>query len=149
LTTVTIGDSVSSIDYGAFQNCDALKTVTIGAGVSSIGDTAFDDCDALTSINIPDNVTSIGNTAFYSCDALTTVTIGSGVTSIGSSAFEYCDALTDFYCHATTPPSIEPGVFNYYGDETTLHVPSGCVADYQSSDWGEFFPNIKEMGSGQ
>ena len=149
LTTVTIGDSVSSIDYGAFQNCDALTTVTIGAGVSSIGDTAFDDCDALTSINIPDNVTSIGNTAFYSCDALTTVTIGSGVTSIGSSAFEYCDALTDFYCHATTPPSIDSSVFNYYGDETTLHVPSGCVADYQSSDWGEFFPNIKEMGSGQ
>ena len=51
-----------------YYDCDALTTVTIGDGVTSIGDYAFYDCDALTSIDIPDNVTSIGDDAFYNCN---------------------------------------------------------------------------------
>ena len=81
--TVTGGD----ILYGAFYNCSMLTSVTIGDGVTSIGSYAFNNCTALTSITIPDSVTSIGSSAFRGCSSLTSITIPDSVTSIGSSAF--------------------------------------------------------------
>ena len=172
LTTVTIGDGVTSLGWSAFSSCKALTTVIIGDGVTSIENNAFTNCDALTSINIPDNVTSLGWSAFWgcdalttvtigdgvtsiqfntftSCDALTTVTIGDGVTSIDAGVFYYCSAMTDFYCHATTPPSINTSYnnssFPKYGEKTTLHIPERCRSTYKSSGWGNYFINIVEM----
>ena len=54
-----------------FYNCYSLTSVVIGDSVTSIGDRAFEDCSSLTSIVIPDSVTSIGESAFYGCDSLT------------------------------------------------------------------------------
>ena len=42
--------------------------------VTSIGWGAFNDCATLTSVIIPKSVTSIGDDAFYNCDSLTSVT---------------------------------------------------------------------------
>ncbi len=58
--TITGGN----ILYGAFYNCSSLTSVVIGNGVTSIGGYAFSNCSSLTSIVIPDSVTSIGNSAF-------------------------------------------------------------------------------------
>ena len=41
LTTLTIGDNVTSIGNYAFYNCSSLYSVTIGSGVLSIGNDAF------------------------------------------------------------------------------------------------------------
>ena len=73
LTSVTIGDSVTSIGYEAFYNCSSLASVTIPDSVTSIGSSAFSDCSKLTSVTIPDSVTSIGGVAFGGCSSLTTV----------------------------------------------------------------------------
>ena len=82
--TVVAGTIVSS----AFSSCSGLTSVTIGNGVTSIEYRAFEDCSGLTSITIPDSVTSIGDRVFYDCSGLTSVTIGDSVTSIGYAAFE-------------------------------------------------------------
>ena len=50
LTSVTIGDSVTSIGEGAFLFCTGLTSVTIGEGVTSIGDHVFRDCSSLTTV---------------------------------------------------------------------------------------------------
>ena len=136
----TVNDEIGKF---MFYCCANLKEIELPDGVTSIGDYAF-YCDALTSIDIPDNVTSIGNDTFSYCDALTTVTIGDGVTSIGYGVFSECSALRDFYCHATTPPSIRSSSFSTYDDQTTLHVPAGCGSTYKSR-WGYHFKNIVEM----
>ena len=94
LTSVVIGDSVTSIGGFAFSGCTSLTSVVIPDSVTSIDDYAFEDCTFLTSVVIPDSVTSIGYSAFSGCTTLTSVVIGNSVTSIGSSAFSGCTTLT-------------------------------------------------------
>ena len=84
ITSVTIGNGVTSIGIYAFYSCSGLTSVTIPNSVTSIGERAFSSCWSLTSITIPNSVTSIGKYAFSS---LTAVTIPNSVTSIGEYAF--------------------------------------------------------------
>ena len=42
------------------DRCTGLTTVTIGDSVTSIGDNAFDGCTGLTDVTIPNSVTSAG-----------------------------------------------------------------------------------------
>ena len=65
LTSITIPDSVTSIDHGTFIDCTGLTSINIPEGVTNIGETLFLDCTSLISITIPDSVTSIGDCAFY------------------------------------------------------------------------------------
>ena len=89
LSSVTIPDSVTTIEDGAFYECKNLSSVTIGNGVTTIGLSAFNST-GLSSVTIPDSVTSIGNSAFEYCKGLTSVTIGNGVETIGKTAFGLC-----------------------------------------------------------
>ena len=57
----------------AFSWCEGLTSVTIGNSVTSIGDHAFSGCSKLTSVIIPNSVTSIGYSAFYGCSKLETI----------------------------------------------------------------------------
>lgn len=92
LTTVELGDGVTSIGKSAFLKCTQLPSITIGSGVTSIGTSAFNGCTALTNANIGSG--AIGANAFQDCSSLIAVTLGDGVTSIGANAFLRCTALT-------------------------------------------------------
>ena len=71
--------------------------------VTSIGYYVFSDCDSLTSVTIPNSVTRIGSDAFYGCDSLTSVTIPNSVTEIEYNAFRDCPSLTLYgYSGSTT-----------------------------------------------
>lgn len=91
LTSVNIGDGVTSIGKNAFNGCTALTNANIGSG--AIGESAFNGCTSLANVTLGNGVTSIGKNAFLRCTALTSISIGSGVTSIGSGAFNGCTAL--------------------------------------------------------
>ena len=97
LTSVVIGNSVTTIGDGAFYSCGSLTSVVIGDSVTTIGEKAFHECDNLTSIVIPDSVTTIGDNAFAYCYSLTSIVIPNSVTTIGKYAFYGCDRLTDVY----------------------------------------------------
>ncbi|AKB27731.1 Chitin binding protein [Methanosarcina siciliae T4/M] len=100
--SVSIPDSVTSIDVSAFSGCTGLTSVTIPDGVTSIGTYAFYGCSGLATVTIPDSVTSIDASAFRGCTALASVTIGNNVTSIGYYAFRDCSGLTT----VTIPDSV-------------------------------------------
>lgn len=92
LTTVELGDGVTSIGKSAFLKCTQLPSITIGNGVTSIGISAFNGCTALKAANIGSG--AIGASAFQDCSRLANVTLGDGVTSIGANAFLRCTELT-------------------------------------------------------
>ena len=56
-----------------FHTCTSLSSVTIGNGVTSIGGGAFNNCYSLNSIVIPDSVTTIDSSAFWNCNSLSDV----------------------------------------------------------------------------
>ena len=112
ITTLTIGNSVTTIGYSAFRGCTGLTSVTIPESVTTIGDYAFESCTGLTSVTIPNSVTSIGNYAFYKCQYMTSVTIGNSVTSIGNYAFNSCSRLVKAIWLPNTPPNGYSNLFN-------------------------------------
>ena len=70
--TVVFGDTVKSIPAYLFYNSN-ITSVPIGNNVTSIGKSAFADCSSLTSITIPKNITNIGDNAFGHCTGLTEI----------------------------------------------------------------------------
>ena len=115
----------------AFYGCSSLTSITIGNGVTSIGDDAFAYCSSLTSITIPDSVTSIGDDAFYDCDNLTSITIPDSVTSIGSYAFRNCSRLSTITFEGTIAQwnAISKGSdWNYPTGKYTIYCTDGEIA---------------------
>lgn len=127
ISTVVLESGVQNIGHSAFYHCQGLISITIPDSVYSVDNIAFADCVSLTGIwvdannqyyssdasgvlfdkdkstiirapaaaiygdyTIPDSVTSILRTAFADCINLTGVTIPNGVTSIGLRAFANC-----------------------------------------------------------
>jgi len=146
ITSVNIPNSVTNIGEYAFSNCSALTEVIIPNSVTSINNRTFYFCSSLESINIPNTITTIGSLAFYGCNTLKNITLGSSVAKIETYAFYNCKSLKVIYSHAATPPICN----NYAFDETiysstSLYVPTGSLAAYQSADvWKEFL-NINEF----
>ena len=50
ITSMTIPNSVTTIERGAFDGCVRLTSVIIGNSVTNIGGSAFSRCSSLTSI---------------------------------------------------------------------------------------------------
>ena len=94
LVSVTIPDSVTLIDWYAFESCSKLKSVVIGKSVETISVNAFRECMSLEKIVIPDSVKKIREYAFYQCENLTSVDFGNSLEKIGNDAFRFCSSLT-------------------------------------------------------
>lgn len=124
LTTVELGNGVTSVGDNAFSKCTALTSVNIGDGVTSIGKNAFNGCTALANANIGSG--AIGESAFNGCTSLANVTLGNGVTSIGKNAFLRCTALTSISIGSGVT-SIESGAFNGCTALTNANIGSGSI----------------------
>ncbi|MCH5320699.1 MAG: leucine-rich repeat protein [Eubacterium sp.] len=55
LETIVVGNSITSIEDGAFADCTNLETALIAQSVTSIADTAFDNCDNLSIVCMEDS----------------------------------------------------------------------------------------------
>ena len=130
LTRVVIPDGVTSIGVEVFYGCRSLTEVVIHDRVISIGNGAFGHCSNLTEIEIPDSVTNIGEKAFYYCSSLTEIVIPDSVTSIGAMAFWYCSNLTSIRYEGTIAQWYEISMgssLNYNTQATEVVCLNGTV----------------------
>ena len=123
LRSVTIPDTVTCIEPGAFVRCRRLTDVKMADLLTSIGDCAFFGCRKMAdtngyvvvrnvlhnyngpeiSLTIPDSATRIGGLAFYECGGITSVTIHAGVTEIAKNAFDGCSQMESFTVSPDNP----------------------------------------------
>ena len=97
ITSVTIPEGVTYIDFAAFYNCTSLEEVNLPSSLNEIGMYAFGYCIKLEDINftVPGNIEKIYAYAFTHCSALESVTIPQTVTLIAANAFESCTSLEE------------------------------------------------------
>ncbi len=92
LESITIPNSVKTIEYGTFWGCYELSDINLGTGITVIGDSAFSECYKLYSIILPTKLKEIGDFAFE-MTGLSNVTVPNSVKSIGYAAFADCPDL--------------------------------------------------------
>ncbi len=108
IKTITIPNSIISIEEGAFANCSSLKQVNYKGTISNWACTYFANEEANPLSNgkaklyikgavqetiVLKEIDEIENYAFYNCNFIKRVTILNSVTSIGEGAFFGCTKL--------------------------------------------------------
>lgn len=142
LRTVTnLSSILSSLPTSCFANCTSLTTVSLGEKVTSIGDSAFSGDSSLVTVNAT-NITNIGSEAFKNTTKLSSINL-SKVETFGKGAFYAAKGLTslslssaktigDFaFLAASAVKTIDMPNVNYIGkqafsglDITTVDIPS-------------------------
>ncbi|QRE47443.1 leucine-rich repeat domain-containing protein [Flavobacterium psychrophilum] len=133
--------AVTAISENAFRLSD-LTAITIPNSVTVIEEGAFGYCTDLTSVTIPNAVATIGENCFYSCKKLRSLTIPNSLTVIGNGAFSECTGLRTVNCQITIPFAINTNTFyNLNRSICALNVPPGTEAAYKAAAvWKDFSP---------
>ncbi len=82
-------------DGSMYDIADVGFTITLPETVETIEEYAFSNLSALTGINIPDSVTEIGDMAFFNCLHLQSLSLGENVKKIGDRAFLNCKRMEE------------------------------------------------------
>ena len=156
ITSVVIGNRVTSIEGGAFSNCSCQiewcdnpsltelggfngykgTSIIIPNSVTRIKGGAFHDSN-LESINLPEGVTDIGDNAFSYCFNLTNITIPKSLISVGSNAFYNCHCLVEVYNKSEltiTIGSSDNGYLGYYAKN--IYTP--LSGDSKLTNWNGY-----------
>ena len=124
ITTVVIGDGVTSIGDYAFYDCTRLTTVSIPASVTSVGSDAFGNTPWLE--GQPDGVVYVGKVAYKWMGDAAIATIADGTVSISPEAFE--GALITSVSIPASVTSIGDFAFNSCQDLTSVIIPASVTS---------------------
>lgn len=126
IINVYLGDCITYIEYGVFQNCTSLTTLSIPNSVTDIGNSVFYGCTNLVNVDMPSGLTSLGQSVFYNCQSLRSISIPDGVTAINQTAFSQCRSLSSCTIGSGVR-TIGNGAFQSAG-LVSLHIPSGVTS---------------------
>lgn len=132
LKSVTLPDTLKTIEYSGFAHCELLEQISLPEGLTSIGAYAFNNCALLKQIELPDSVESIGNYAFGKCASLETVSLSKSLSTVGNWVFASCNSLINL--------TISPENANYYSagnciiERGTHTLVLGCLGSIIPND---------------
>ena len=124
LTSITIPDSVKSLDVGTFKYCFNLTSVTFGNAITEVAAYCFEGCSSLNDITIPATITKIEH-----------------------SAFAGCVSLNNLVFDGETAPSVFYNTFERISSTGTLSYP--CGSDYSSVTSLSVFENWEKVCIGE
>lgn len=134
ISSYTIPQGITSIEFGAFSNCSRLTDVVIPEGVASIGEYAFADCKRLNTVHITDiaawcniefgdyssNPLCYAHKLYLNGELVTELEIPSTVTKIKNYAFFNCDSITSIELLSSVV-NIGNSGFKYCGSLTRIN----------------------------
>ena len=131
ITTVSIPNTVTSIENRAFYNCRMLPAVSLPANLQTIDSQAFSYCRSLDKITLPKTVKTVGSYAFSYCTALSslgfTENAKTGFTlSVNSYAFSNCTSLCDI-TFSKNITLLDYGAFYKCSSLTSLVLPDSIT----------------------
>jgi hypothetical protein len=88
ITSITMPDSVTTIERRAIQCCTSLTKLTLSKNLKIIGEDAFSGCTKLKTVNLPYGLERIEVAAFGGCDSLVNMSIPATVKYIGHEAVD-------------------------------------------------------------
>ncbi len=92
IKSVTLPESVQTVNSGAFADCLELSEVNM-YGVKEIYAFAFSCCEELKRVTLSDTLEYLDDNAFDGCSALERIVIPESVTYVGKNVFDDCTAL--------------------------------------------------------
>lgn len=136
-------NSYSEYYYYPFLYGSHVTTINIGSQVEKIPNNFTNMANHLSEVNISNSVTSIGDSAFWGMNGLTSIVLPNSIDSIGENAFNGCSNLTSITCNADVAPVLGTNVFNNTPSNKELIVSICNIDNYFSSNWSNYFNNIK------
>lgn len=131
LSSVRIPESVTTIKSTAFSG-SGLTSITIPNTISSIEDNVFNSCTNLSTISLPENLLSIGFRSFYHCESLRSIIIGEAITFVGQESFLGCNSLESIFVRSSNPPIGQSDMFK--GTHSCpIYIPAGSGNAYLSA----------------
>ncbi len=132
LTSITIPNTITKIDYAAFRDNLVLETVNFedNSNLEIIGEEVFAYCLSLVDITIPSSVAQMGGYVFFNNYRLENVVFeaGSMLTEIPTNAFAFNERLVSI----TIPASvtiIDSHAFYACGNLSEVNFESGSILE--------------------
>lgn len=127
LVSVTVTAAIEIPQY-AFSGLSNLETVVLCDTIQSIGYRAFLDCNSLKQINIPKNLSYIDEYAFSGCSSLSYTTYKNGI-YLGDSTNPYQvliavegEIISSFYMHQNTKHIVRGALPDYSSNISNLYM---------------------------
>lgn len=115
--------SSSKVPWNSYRS--QITSLVIGDGVTSIGSYAFMGCANLASVSIPESVTDIQMNAFAMCVSLKEVTLPASVETLGRDAFSNCNSLAKVTFLSATTKIVGSQTTLGNSGSVVIYVPAG------------------------
>ena len=125
-----------NIGYKSFSCCTSLESVVFLESVTSIKSHAFDGCNSLTEVAIPSNITQLENSIFYDCASLSFVSFEeNGAQILPYAFFENCIKLDNVVLPSTIK-EIEQICEKHKGQKGLIHTHSMEILGFVKREMG-------------